>query len=110
MVARIVEFEHPALYSSPRAGYPNFFLALNKSGKRSGDIQSNNAKQAVADPTEGGAAIPSQPFEPKPRATLFSGEKVDRSTYTQSDPSGLRVVSNVAGENLLLRHSYCQKN
>jgi hypothetical protein len=55
-----------------------------------------------------------QPFQasllnPNRRATLFPGEKVDRSTYTQSDPSGLRVVSNVAGENLLLRHSYCQK-
>jgi len=56
-----------------------------------------------------------QPFQasilnPNWRATLFSREKVDRSAYTQSDPSGLRVVSNVAGENLLLRHSYGQKN
>jgi hypothetical protein len=45
---------------------PSFFCASNKSGKRSGDIQSNNAKQAVADRTEDGAAIPPQPFEPKP--------------------------------------------
>src|ERR1700730_3040057 len=56
-----------------------------------------------------------QPFQacllnPNWRTPLLSGKKVDRSTYAQSDPSGLRVVSNVAGENLLLRHSYCQKN
>jgi hypothetical protein len=43
----------------------NFFYASNKSGKRSEDIQSNNAKQAAEDPTEDGTAIPSQPFEPK---------------------------------------------
>jgi hypothetical protein len=40
--------------------------ASGKSGKRSEDIQSNNAKQAAVDPTEDDAAIPSQPFEPKP--------------------------------------------
>ena len=56
-----------------------------------------------------------QPFQvgllnPNRRAPLFSGKKVDRSTYAQSDSSGLRVVSNVVGENLLLRHSCCQKN
>jgi hypothetical protein len=56
-----------------------------------------------------------QPFQPSflnpnRRATLFSGEKVDRSTYTQSDPSSLRVLGNLPGENLLLRHSNCQKN
>jgi hypothetical protein len=55
-----------------------------------------------------------QPFQanflnPNRRAALFSGEEVDRSTYTSSDPSGLRVVRNATGENLLLRHSYCQK-
>jgi len=50
----------------------NFFCALDTSGKRSGDIQSNSAKQAAADQTEDGAAIPSQPFEPKPaRAVAF---------------------------------------
>src|SRR5262245_39949699 len=41
---------------------------------------------------------------------LSSSEKVDRGTYAQSDPSGLRVISNAAGENLLLRHSHCEKN
>jgi hypothetical protein len=41
---------------------------------------------------------------------LFSGEKVDRSTYTQSDPSGLRVISDLSGENLLLRRPYCEKS
>jgi hypothetical protein len=56
-----------------------------------------------------------QPFQagllnPNRRSTLFAGEKVDRGTYAQSDPSGLRVVSNVAGENLLLWHSHCQKD
>jgi len=44
----------------------NVFCASNKSGKRYGDIQSNNAKQAAADPTEDGTTIPSQPFESKP--------------------------------------------
>jgi hypothetical protein len=29
-------------------------------------MQSNNVKRAVVDRTEDGAAIPSQPFEPKP--------------------------------------------
>ena len=43
----------------------DFFRASNKSGKRFWDIQSNNAKQAAADPTEDGTAIPSQPSEPK---------------------------------------------
>jgi len=47
-----------------------------------------------------------QPFEasllhPNRRATLFSGEKVNRSTYTQSDSSSLGVISNAAGENFL---------
>jgi hypothetical protein len=55
-----------ACKGAPEAAGPNFFCASNKSGKRSGDIQSNNAKQAVADRTEDGAAIPPQPFEPKP--------------------------------------------
>jgi hypothetical protein len=49
-------------------------------------------------------------LNPKWRATLFAGEKINRGTYAQPDPSGLRVVSNAAGENLLLRHSNCQKN
>jgi len=49
------------------------------------------------------------PLNPNRRATLFSGEKVDPGTNTQSDPAGLRLVSNVASEYLLLRHSYCQK-
>jgi len=49
-------------------------------------------------------------LKPEGRTTLFPGEKVDRSTYTQSDPSGLWVISNVGGENLLLRHSYGEKN
>jgi hypothetical protein len=49
-----------------------------------------------------------QPFHasllnPDRRATLLAGEKVDRSTYTKSDASGLPVVSNVAGKSLLLR-------
>ena len=56
-----------------------------------------------------------QPFKasllnPNRCATLFSGEKVDRSAYTQSDPSGVRMVGNVVCENFLLRHSYCEKN
>jgi hypothetical protein len=56
-----------------------------------------------------------QPFQtsvlnPNRRATLFSSKKVDRSTYTQPDPSGPRVVSNTLCENLLLRHSYRHKN
>ena len=41
---------------------------------------------------------------------LFSCQEVDRSAYTQSDPSDLGLVSKAAGENLLLRHSYCEKN
>ena len=41
---------------------------------------------------------------------LFSCEEVDRSAYTQSDPSDLGLVSKAAGENLLLRHSYCEQN
>src|SRR5208282_5736548 len=56
-----------------------------------------------------------EPFEanllkPNRRATLFSGKEVDRSAYTQSDSSDLRAISNMAGENLLLRHSHCEKN
>ena len=85
----------------------SFLRAPHKSGKKSGDIQSNNAQQAAADPTEDGAAIPSPPSAPKPARDVVPGEKVDRSTYAQSDPSGLRMVDNVAGENLLLRHPYC---
>src|SRR5215510_6513347 len=41
---------------------------------------------------------------------LFSCEKIDRGTNTQSDPAGLRMFRNVSGKNLLLRHSQCQKN
>jgi hypothetical protein len=44
----------------------NFFSTPNRSGRRSGDIQSNNVWQAVADRPEDGAAIPVQPSEPKP--------------------------------------------
>lgn len=49
-------------------------------------------------------------LKPSRRAALFSREKVDRSTDTQSDPPHLRVISNVAGEDLLLRHSYREEN
>jgi hypothetical protein len=56
-----------------------------------------------------------QPFQasllnPDWRTPLFSCEKVDRSPYAQTDPSCLRVIRNMPGENLLLRHSYCEKN
>ena len=56
-----------------------------------------------------------QPFQasllnPNRRATLSSSKKVYRGTYTQSDASSLRMISNMVGENLLLRHSYCEKN
>src|SRR5208282_1548252 len=33
-------------------------------------------------------------LKPNRRATLFSGKEVDRSTYTQSDSSDLRAISN----------------
>jgi hypothetical protein len=42
-----------------RYGTPaNFFSTPNRSGKRSGDIQSNSVSRAVADRTEADAAIP----------------------------------------------------
>jgi hypothetical protein len=41
---------------------------------------------------------------------LPSCKKINRGTYTQSDATRLRVISNAAGENLLLRHSYREKN
>ena len=40
------------------------FCYLDRSGKKSSDIQANNAKQAVAGSTKDGEAILSQPFEP----------------------------------------------
>src|SRR5262249_17962004 len=56
-----------------------------------------------------------QPFEarllnPDRCAALFSGKEVDRRAYTQSDASSPRMISNVAGENFLLGHSYCEKH
>src|SRR5262245_25826896 len=56
-----------------------------------------------------------QPFQsslldPQRRATLVSGEKVDRSTDAQPDASCLRVICNMLSENFLLWHSYCQKD
>jgi hypothetical protein len=67
-------------------------------------IQSPQIREQTAQPFR------SRPFAPQSGAPLFSCEKVDRSAYTQSDPSGLGPVGNAAGENLLLRHSYCEKN
>ena len=56
----------PFVIFESQAMSPNFFCASNKSDKKSEDIQSNNTKQAAVDRTEDDAAIPSQPFEPKP--------------------------------------------
>ena len=56
----------PFVIFESQAMSPNFFCASNKSDKKSEDIQSNSAKQADAEPTVDGAAIPSQPFEPRP--------------------------------------------
>jgi hypothetical protein len=49
-------------------------------------------------------------LDPNRCATLFSGEKINRSTYAQTDAPGLRMISNVVGEDLLLWRSHRKKN